>query len=141
MKILAATSDPKTSAVISAAVRFRWPTTGYVEIVSDSANQVLPNRAGFDLMVVDCSLHWSVEQIQKLSEMLSDMPILYLADPYGDQMDTASAIISLGNSDYLFKPLEIDALVSSIESLINSPGDSKDFMPQTGNISLMEDNN
>ena len=140
MKILVATSDTKTSTVISAAVRFRWPTSGHTEIVSDKT-PVLPDIVGFDLMVVDCSLHWSIEQIQKLSEMLSDIPILYLADPYGDQMDTASAIISLGNSDYLFKPLEIDALVSSIESLTNSLGNTKDFIPQTENISLMEDNN
>jgi len=120
MKILAATRDDQTAAAIFAAMRLRWPTSGEVVVVSQLDDKIQGSLSGFDLFIVDSGLGCSTARIKKLCDNLPGIPLLYIADPHGDQLDTASAILSLGTADYLFKPLEIGELISMIEAITTS---------------------
>jgi DNA-binding response OmpR family regulator len=119
MKVWAATRDGNVLDLLNIAIRMRWPSSGRL-IVPDVLDADAPRNArGCDLAVVDTCLDGTdpcsyVRSIRRDS----DIPLLVLSDPKGDQSITARALAN-GANDYLFKPVEIIELIFHMEAIAN----------------------
>jgi len=140
VKILAATCDDRSSAVILAAVHLRWPDSGQVIVWPSVDGDTRIDPAGFDLGIVDGGLKYAATQVVARIRESSNLPLLFVADPQGDQMDTAWAL-QFENVDYLFKPLELAPLISRIETLTESRDAFPDLLTSTQIIQKLKESN
>ncbi len=115
MNILAVTDDHQCIAVISTAIHLRWPNSGEAIFLSEPEQAFNLDLKEFDTIIFDGMFKDLAVYVINSIRKLSVIPLLYLADPSEDQMDTAE-ILAFEKTDYLFKPLQLGDLISVIEA-------------------------
>jgi DNA-binding response OmpR family regulator len=116
MNVWVMTRDNKILALISNALRVRWPNSGKLVVPSTIESDIPEGIQGCDLAVVDtCAIESDPCRIIRTIRHNSDVPILILSDPRADQTVTAKALAD-GAVDYLFKPIEIVDMIFHMES-------------------------
>ncbi len=118
MKVWAATRDDSVLDLLNTAIRMRWPSSGQL-IVPEMLDSEAPHSArGCDLAIVDTSMD-SIDSSDVIHTIRHDsnIPLLVLSNPRGDQGVTARALAN-GADDYLFKPVEIIELIFHMEAVI-----------------------
>ncbi|PPD58052.1 hypothetical protein JP09_007120 [Dehalogenimonas etheniformans] len=116
MNILIISRDQATSSLISNVVQMRWPESGKVVIVHKLDKTQMIGQDAYDLAIVDGDLKRPAMGIISRLRKYPNLPLLFVADPHGDQMETAW-VLNHGCTDYLFKPINVDDLISTLESM------------------------
>jgi DNA-binding response OmpR family regulator len=140
MRILVITGDETISSPIIVASRLKWPKTGKVVIIASLNDFKIEKIAAFNCVIIDGELKDNAIQVINSIRRFSAVPIVFVANPHGDQIDTAFALTQ-GIVDYLFKPLEIGDVINSVESITSRISDYSDVLVSSRMVVGKEDTN
>lgn len=116
MNFLLITNDKRIAKEIATAVKFLWPNSSTMQKIR-SIDELNTLVASSDLLVIDSELEFT-ETYVRITRAKSNIPILYLTQSLGDQIDTAR-ILFFDKVDYAFKPIIMDNLIMSLQGLVS----------------------
>ncbi|PPD58415.1 response regulator transcription factor [Dehalogenimonas etheniformans] len=115
MKILVVTDDAEAAATIIMSIRFRWPNSNEVLLGDGSGFLTKEQLIDVSLIIIDGAMQNTMAAIMEIRRF-SEIPIIFVSEPLGTQIDTAH-VLSMGKSDYVFKPIIMADLVFAIETI------------------------